>query len=56
MKLLFILMIGLFLIHPNYQSQGCVAFRNLAGFGQFAQKHVVLLFFISILITIKLIL
>ena len=30
-------MIGLFLMHPNGQSQGCVAVRNLAGFGQFAQ-------------------
>jgi hypothetical protein len=37
MKLLFILMIGLFLVSSEVKSQGCVAVRNLAGFGQFAQ-------------------
>ena len=37
MKLHFILMIGLFLICSESKSQGCVAVRNLAGFGQFAQ-------------------
>ena len=37
MKLHFILTIGLFFICTECRSQGCVAVRNLAGFGQFAQ-------------------
>ncbi|MDP9042627.1 MAG: hypothetical protein M3N30_11660, partial [Bacteroidota bacterium] len=37
MKVFFILIIGFFLINPECHSQGCIAVRNLAGFGQFAQ-------------------